>query len=113
MQPHHSDATTDPGGLQCISGLVILDREQQLGAITGRIFPRFGSPVRIRQVVGPAGGPVSLTTVDGRCATVCGNFVVENGRLVLNVRRVIPGRPAETAALLVLVLLLLLLTTRL
>lgn len=92
----------------CISGLVTLDPGQLIGAVTGLVRPLLSDPIRIRQVVGPAGGPVSLTTVNGRFATVCGAFVEEQGQVLLDVRQVIPGSPV--APVLPLLLLLPLLT---
>jgi hypothetical protein len=107
---------TTAGGLQCISGLVVVAQDGLLGALSGQIVPVQGSPIAVRQVVGPAGGPIPLTQVSGSFATLCGQFTVERGRLLLNVTLVIPGQipPAPPAPpvdnrLLILLLLLLLL----
>lgn len=104
------------GGLQCISGLVFVEPTGLLGAVSGQIIPLQGSPIAVRQVVGPAGGPVSLTQVSGSFATLCGQFTVERGQLLLNVTLVIPGfappappTPPPDSRLLLLLLLFLLL----
>ena len=106
---HVSEALPDSvSGLHCVTGLVLVDPTERLGVITGRVFPRLGDGIPVRQVVGPAGGPVPLTEVDGENATVCGRFAVQDGEVVLDVRRVIPRRRGVSPLLLVAVLVLLL-----
>lgn len=95
-------------GLHCITGLVLLDATERVGVITGRVFPRLGDGIPVRQVVGPAGGPVPLTEVDGENATVCGRFAVQDGEVVLDVRRVIPRQRGMSPLVLVVALILLL-----
>lgn len=98
-----------PPGLQCFSGRVRVLPPVGVGAILGILTPQFGAPIPLRQVVGPAGGPVPLTAVDGRIATVCGVLVVEDSRVFLDVRLVIPGPPLPKPDLTLLLLLALVL----
>lgn len=101
------DRDEDLSGLQCVSGVVTVQPPDGVGVVLGQIRPRLGEPIRLRQVVGPAGGPVSLTEVVGRTATVCGQFIVEDELVLLNVRRVIPSGIMPLALILGLLLLLL------
>lgn len=105
-----SGSGRDRSRLQCVSGVVRVLPPVGVGAILGEITPVSGGPIPLRQVVGPAGGPVPLTAVDGRPATVCGRFVCEDGRTILNVQEVIPGpSPLPTTLLLLLLALVLVL----
>lgn len=82
-----------------------------VGAITGTLFPELGDPIALSQAVGPPGGPVPLTDVDGQMATVCGRAQVVDGVLRLQVTRVIPQR-APAALILVVLLAVALLAAR-
>lgn len=99
----------DSDSLQCVSGVVTVFPPRGVGAVIGQIRPEFGAPIRFRQVVGPAGGPIPITSVDGTFATVCGRFIVEDGRVILDVRRVIPRGPGPAPGLLLPLLLILVL----
>lgn len=77
-------------GLVCIAGTVNLSPSQLLGATNGTLTPLFSSPIPIRQVVGPAGGPTSLTSLDGSFANLCGRFVPSRGGFVFDVQVAVP-----------------------
>ncbi|MGE5590588.1 MAG: hypothetical protein ACM3ZA_08225 [Bacillota bacterium] len=62
-----------------------------IGAVVGILTTLSGQAIQFRQVVGPAGGTVPVSTVNGQFATLCGNIVVEQGQAILNVTTVIPG----------------------
>lgn len=94
------------GELHCVSGIVRVLPPVGLGAVLGEIRPEFGAPIPLRQVVGPAGGPVPLTAVVGEFATVCGRFITEDDRVILDVRQVVPRPPQPTLLPLLLLLLL-------
>jgi hypothetical protein len=96
------------GGLQCFTGrvniLVFIQQSDVVATLTTQsgqtIFLTTNSPI-IRQQLGQ---------VDNRFATVCGNFVIRQGRLVLNVQVVIPQQvtpPVNLQQLLLILLLLL------
>lgn len=74
---------------QCLTGQVVLLPQQGIGA-TNAFLITSGSPIRLRQVPGPANQGVPLSSVGGRQATVCGNFLVDNGQVILNVTLVRP-----------------------
>lgn len=76
--------------LTCLFGLVRVTPTGLVGAVNGTITPLFSTPIPITQVVGPAGGPVSLNQVNGQLALVCGTFTVSGGRVTLNVSVVVP-----------------------
>lgn len=83
-----------------------------VGAVIGQIRPGFGAPIPFRQVVGPAGGPIPITEVNGAVATVCGWFIRRKGVLTLAVKQVIPRPGPPPAILLPLLLALTLNKTR-
>lgn len=81
----HGDST----GLQCLTGQVVLLPQQGIGA-TNAFLISGGNPIRLRQVPGPDNQGVPLSSVGGRQATVCGNFLVDGGQVILNVTFVRP-----------------------
>jgi len=78
-------------GNTCVFGRVIVIPTGLLGAVNGFIVTLSGLPIRFRQVVGPAGGAISVNSVNGQFATLCGNLLFEQGQIILNVTAVIPG----------------------
>ena len=64
-------------GGACVFGQVLVIPTGLIGAVNGYIFTLMGLPIRFRQVVGPAGGPVSVNTVNGQLATLCGNVLAD------------------------------------
>lgn len=79
----------DSPGLQCLTGQVVLLPQQGIGA-TNAFLISSGNPIRLRQVPGPDNQGVPLSSVGGRQATVCGNFLVDGGQVLLNVTFVRP-----------------------
>ena len=85
LTPSLLSTTTATTGIQCLLGLVLVTPTGLIGATNGFIIPLFGAlagtVVPITQVVGPAGGAVSLNQVNGQVAWVCGQFVTGPGGL--------------------------------
>lgn len=91
--------TTSFGGLTCISGQVRLFRfftVPRAGEVIGNITPFFGSPIPIIQTQPTPLGGISLSSVDGQIAVLCGQFVQRGGQVVFDVRVVNPGFPSPT-----------------
>lgn len=80
-------------GTICIFGTVFVVPTPGVGAINGTVTPLFSTPIPITQVVGPAGGPVSLNQVNGQLALVCGTLVSVGGQCRLQVTLVVPASP--------------------
>lgn len=81
----HGDST----GVQCLTGQVVLLPQQGIGATIAFLITS-GNPIRLRQVPGPNNQGVPLSSVGGRQATVCGNFLVDSGQVLMNVTVVRP-----------------------
>lgn len=74
----------------CLTGFVIVTPTGLLGATIGFIYTTNGLTIPFRQVVGPTGGLIPVTTVNGSFATLCGTLGFESGTLFLNVSQVLP-----------------------
>lgn len=78
---------------QCILGFVHVIPTRLLGATNGVLQLLSGALIPITQVVGPAGGPISLSQVSGSLAVVCGTLTRSpSSGLQLNVSSVHPVR---------------------
>lgn len=108
-----------PRNFQCRSGLVNLFRFIQApppGSIIGTVTTRTGEQIPLVQTQPTPLGGISLASVDGQVANLCGVFVRVSGQTALDVRVVNPGVPSPTGTptpvnlreLLILLLLLLL-----
>lgn len=82
-----------PVGTICIFGLITVIPTPGVGVVNGTVTPLFSTPIPITQVVGPAGGPLSLNQVNGRFALVCGTLVTVGGQCKLQVTLVVPVGP--------------------
>ncbi|MHB9145646.1 MAG: hypothetical protein ACYC5Y_09975 [Symbiobacteriia bacterium] len=88
-----------PVGSVCVTGFVIVTPTGLIGATTGFIYTTSGAIVPFRQVVGPTGGIIPVTSVSGQLAVLCGTPVLEGGSVILNVSQVVPLGGAGTAGL--------------
>lgn len=92
----HKEVTAVPfgsfgQGSTCVFGRVTVIPTGLVGAVIGIITTLSGQAIQFRQVVGPTGGTVSVNNVNGQFATLCGNIVLEQGQVILNVTAVLPG----------------------
>jgi hypothetical protein len=91
--------TTIKGGLQCVTGFVRLSGgylTQTTTTVIGQVQPVQGRPIPlIRTQPTPIGG-ISLESVNGQFAKLCGVLVRVGGQMVLDVRVVDPGFPSPT-----------------
>lgn len=74
---------------QCLTGVVFIRPTNLIGATNGVLFTN-GISIQIRQVPGPSLHGPSLSSMDGRFATVCGTFIPDMNQAVFNVTTVIP-----------------------
>ncbi len=88
-----------PVGSVCVTGFVIVTPTGLIGATTGFIYTTSGAIVPFRQVVGPTGGIIPVTSVSGQLAVLCGTPVFEGASVILNVSQVVPLGGAGTAGL--------------
>ena len=77
-------------GLTCIAGFVNVIPTGLIGAAHGTITPLFGTPIPFTQVVGPAGGAISVNALEGQFALLCGQFVYSRTGVALNVSAAVP-----------------------
>lgn len=71
-------------GLQCLSGTVVLTPTGAIGATTGFLMVP-NARIPIRQVPGPNNRGVPLSQLNGRRATVCGQFVQDASGVTFSV----------------------------
>lgn len=90
---------TIPPAFQCRSGFVNLFRFIQApapGSVIGTIRTQAGNEIPLIQTQPTPLGGTSLSSVDGRFATLCGPFVRVGQQFALDVRIVNPGAPSPT-----------------
>ena len=73
----------------CTEGTVFLIPTPGIGATNG-ILQGSGITLRIRQVPGPHNQGSPLSDANGMFVRVCGNFVFDDGQVLLNVTSVEP-----------------------
>jgi hypothetical protein len=76
--------------LVCQQGTVVLLPTPGIGATNATLLRQNGTTIRLRQVPGPNLFGTPLAQVNGQMVTVCGNFLVDQGQVILNVVGVFP-----------------------
>lgn len=84
------DHGTGGSALQCLQGQVVQLPTPGIGATNAVLLLQGGNTIRIRQVPGPNNFGMPLSQAFGQTVTVCGNFLVDQGQVILNVVGVFP-----------------------
>lgn len=84
------DHGTGGNSLVCQRGTVVLLPTPGIGATNAVLLRQNGTIIRLRQVPGPNNAGVPLSQVNGQTVTVCGNFLIDQGQVILNVVVVFP-----------------------
>lgn len=71
-------------GMQCFTGTVVLTPTGGIGATNGFLVVQ-NAQIPIRQVPGPNNRGVPLTQLNGRQATLCGQFVQDTSGVTFSV----------------------------